>query len=71
MGSDASKPVIEALSGNVLVRGCEFRSHRGTPIVIGAGVAGAVFTGNLIHGDGEIVNNSPGDIQVGLNSHVE
>ena len=65
-GSD-NAPVIDALSGSILVRGCEFRQS-GTPVVVGAGVTAGVVTGNIFHGSGKVINLSTADIQIGLNS---
>jgi hypothetical protein len=69
LDSNVENPAIEVVSGNVLVRGCEFLRH-GTPLKLSDGVTGGVITGNIIHGEGQIINSSTTDVQIGLNSHV-
>jgi len=61
---------IEAVSGALLVRGCEFR-RRGIPVKLGAGVIGGAITGNIIHGPDKVANTSSADVQIGLNCNTE
>ncbi|MDI9433265.1 MAG: glycosyl hydrolase family 28-related protein [Planctomycetota bacterium] len=66
-GKDGTRPAIQAQSGAVLVRGCEFRQDR-PQIQIGRDVRRAVITGNIFTGAQRIVNESEGNVQIGLNS---
>ncbi len=66
-GKDGTRPAIQAQSGAVLVRGCEFRQDR-PQIQLGRDVRHAVITGNIFTGTQRIVNESEGNVQIGLNS---
>jgi hypothetical protein len=69
MDSNRDNAAIEATSGCLLVRGCEFRRN-GVPIAVRSAVAGGSITGNIVHSSDKIINESKGDLQVGLNSYV-
>jgi hypothetical protein len=58
---------IQASSGSLLVRGCEFRQRK-RHISLGKSIERAVITGNLFEGPALIENNSTMDIQIGLNA---
>ena len=60
-------PAIEASGGNLLVTSCNF-DHTGRHIMLNAGVATAIITGNRFAGKTQITNNSTGDVQMGLNA---
>ncbi len=64
---EGDRAAIQASSGNVLVRGCEFRQKK-RHIALGAGVTSAIVTGNLFTGPAQIENASKGDVQIGLNA---
>jgi len=66
-GKDGTRPAIQAQNGTVLVRGCEFRQDR-PQIQLGRDVRRAVITGNIFTGAQRIVNESEGNVQIGLNS---
>ena len=54
-----STPAIQALGGNILVRGCDFQDVP-PKILIGENVKKAVLTGNLMRGK-ELIENKAGD----------
>jgi hypothetical protein len=58
---------IQASSGSLLVRGCEFRQRK-RHISLGKSVERAVITGNLFEGPAQIENASTMDVQIGLNA---
>lgn len=58
---------IQAASGSVLIRGCEFRQNQ-PHISLGQGVDRAVITGNIFAGPAQIHNASTKDVQMGLNA---
>jgi hypothetical protein len=66
-GKVGTRAAIQAESGAVMVRGCEFRERK-PQISLGAGVERAVITGNLFAGPTRIENLSKNDVQIGLNS---
>jgi hypothetical protein len=66
-GKDGTRPAIQAQSGTVLVRGCEFRQDR-PQIQLGKNVRRAVITGNVFTGAPRIANESDGNVQIALNS---
>jgi hypothetical protein len=66
-GKEGDRAAIQASSGTVLVRGCEFRQKK-RHIWLGAAVERAVITGNLFAGPAQIENASSGDAQIGLNA---
>ena len=65
-GKEGDRPAIQAHSGSVLIRGCEFRQDR-PQILLGNDVHRAVITGNIFSGPERIVNHSEGNVQIGLN----
>ena len=65
-GKERTRPAIQAQSGTLLVRGCEFRQDR-PHIELGKDIARAVITGNVFTGPVRIVNRSEGNVQIGLN----
>src|SRR3984885_8778694 len=58
---------IQASSGSLLVRGCEFRQRK-RHISLGKSIERAVITGNLFEGPAQIENASTMDVQIGLNA---
>ncbi|UCG47799.1 MAG: hypothetical protein JSU94_20270 [Phycisphaerales bacterium] len=66
-GKEGKRAAIQAESGTVLVRGCEFRQDR-PQIVLGKGVRRAVIAENVFTGQERIVNEAEGNVQIGLNS---
>lgn len=66
-GRDGDRAAIQAASGSVLIRGCEFRQNK-PHIALGAAVDRAIITGNLFKGPAQIANASHGDVQTGFNS---
>jgi len=65
-GQDGTRPAIQAQSGTVLVRGCEFRQDR-PQIRLEKEVSRAIITENLFAGPERIVNQSDGKVQIGFN----
>jgi hypothetical protein len=66
-GSKEERAAIQASSGSLLVRGCEFRQRK-RHISLGESVERAVITGNLFDGPAQIENASKMDVQIGLNA---
>jgi len=66
-GKGGTLSAIQAQSGTVLVRGCEFRQDR-PQIQLGKNVRRAVIAENVFNGAERIVNESAGNVQIGLNS---
>ncbi|HPC94840.1 MAG TPA: glycosyl hydrolase family 28-related protein [Sedimentisphaerales bacterium] len=66
-GKNGDLPAIQAQSGTILIRGCEFRQDR-PPIRLGKAVRRAVIAENVFTGNERIVNESEGNVQIGLNS---
>jgi hypothetical protein len=58
---------IEAVSGTVLVRGCEFREDK-SQIELGEGVRRAVISDNVVNGKLRLVNNSKHAVTVNGNA---
>jgi len=65
-GKDGKRPAIQALSGTILVRGCEFRQDR-PQIQLGKDVERAIIAENIFKGSERIDNQSTGNVQIGLN----
>ncbi len=66
-GKEGDRPAIQASSGCVLVRGCDFRQRK-QHIALGEAVQQAIVTGNLFSGPAQIQNASAQDVQIGLNA---
>jgi hypothetical protein len=66
-GKEGTLPAIQASSGTVLIRGCEFRQDR-PQIRLGKDVRRAVIAENVFTGTERIDNESTGNVQIGLNS---
>ena len=58
---------LQAQSGTLLVRGCEFRASR-PQIQLGETVDRAVITDNVFTGPAQITNDSKGDVQIANNA---
>ncbi len=58
---------VQAASGTLLVRGCEFRADR-PQIQLAEGVDRAVITDNVFAGPAQIANNSKGSVQIANNA---
>ena len=65
-GSGADRAAIQASSGSILVRGCEFRQAK-PHIWLGEAVDRAIITGNLFSGRAQIENSSRKDVQIASN----
>jgi hypothetical protein len=65
-GRDGSRPAIQAQSGTVLIRGCEFRQNR-PQIQLSKAVDRAIIAENLFAGPERIINEAEGSVQSGLN----
>ena len=65
-GKEKNRPAIQAQSGTILIRGCEFRQDR-PHIRLGKDVGRAVVTGNVFEGPEQIANQSEGNVQIALN----
>jgi len=65
-GKERDLHAIQAESGTVLIRGCEFRQDR-PQIKLGENVERAVITDNLFNGTERIANKSTGNVQLGFN----
>ncbi len=65
-GRDGSRPAIQAQSGTVLIRGCEFRQNR-PQIQLSKAVERAIIAENLFAGPERIINEAEGNVQLGLN----
>ncbi len=65
-GKDGNRPALQAQSGSVLIRGCEFRQDR-PQIQLGKDVSRAIIAENLFTGAERIINQSKGNVQVGMN----
>jgi len=66
-GRDGDRAAIDAVSGSVLIRGCEFLEGK-KHISLGDAVERAIITGNLFRGPAQIQNASHGDVQTGFNA---
>jgi len=65
-GKQRDRHAIQADSGTVLIRGCEFRQDR-PQIRLGENVRRAIITENLFTGPERIDNQSAGNVQLGFN----
>lgn len=66
-GRDGDRAAIDAVSGSVLIRGCEFLQSK-KHISLGEAVERAIVTGNLFRGPAQVQNASRGDVQTGFNA---
>jgi hypothetical protein len=66
-GSREERAAIQATSGSLLVRGCEFRQRK-RHIFLGKSVERTVITDNLFDGPAQIENASSMDVQIGFNA---
>jgi len=65
-GPEKNRPALQARSGTLLVRGCEFRQDR-PQIELGPDVARAIITENLFTGPERISNQSQGQVRIEQN----
>jgi hypothetical protein len=65
-GKEKTRAALQAQSGTVLVRGCEFRQDR-PQVDLGKDVARALITENIFTGPARINNQSQGNVQIGQN----
>lgn len=63
----AGRHAIQAASGTLLVRGCEFREAK-PQIQLGENVRRAVITDNLFNGTPQIANLGAGAVQIANNA---
>lgn len=68
--AEGDRAAIQASSGSVLIRGCEFLQNK-QHIALGESVRSAVVSGNLFHGPAKIENLSKNDVQIGLNASLQ
>lgn len=66
-GRGGDRAAIQANSGTVLIRGCEFRENK-KHISLGEAVHCAIVSGNIFKGAAQIANASQAKVQIGLNS---
>jgi len=66
-GKQGEVAAIQAASGSVMIRGCDFRQNK-AHISLGAAVSRAIITGNMFAGPAKIQNASGKDVQIGLNA---
>jgi pectate lyase-like protein len=66
-GKAGDRAAIQATSGSLLIRGCEFLLDK-RHIALGESVQRAVVSGNLFRGQPKIENLSKNDVQIGLNA---
>ena len=66
-GSDGDRAAIQASSGTVLVRGCEFRLNK-KHISLGEAVHCAIISGNIFKGTAQIATAPQANVQIGLNA---
>lgn len=66
-GKESGPAAIQANSGSVLVRGCEFCKKQ-QQVYLGKGVVSGVVTGNLFAGPEQIENHAGKKVQIGLNA---
>jgi len=65
-GKEGNRPAIQAQSGTVLIRGCEFRQDL-PQIQLGKDIDRAIIAENVFTGPERIINQSKGNVQIGLN----
>lgn len=65
-GPEKNRAALQAQSGTLLVRGCEFQQDR-PQIELGKDVARALITDNIFRGAERINNQSQGKVQIGQN----
>jgi hypothetical protein len=66
-GRDGDRAAIQAGSGAVLIKGCEFRQNK-QHISLGEAVKCAIITGNIFKGTAQIATASKVNVQIGLNA---
>ncbi len=66
-GSEGDRAAIQASSGAVLIRGCEFRQNK-QHVSLGEAVHCAIISGNIFKGTAQIANGSKATVQIGLNA---
>ena len=65
-GKDGTRPAIQAESGTVLIRGCEFHQDR-PQVRLGNAVRRAVITDNIFTGAQRIENQAAGNVVINNN----
>jgi hypothetical protein len=65
-GKERNRPAIQAQSGTVLIRGCEFQKDQ-PHIQLEKDVDRAIIAENIFTGSEQIINKSKGNVQIGLN----
>jgi hypothetical protein len=66
-GKQEEVAAIQAASGSIMIRGCDFRQNN-AHISLGSAVTRAIITGNMFAGPAKIQNTSGKDVQIGLNA---
>jgi len=65
-GREGIRPAIQAQSGTILIRGCEFRQDR-PQVELGTDVRRAIISENIFTGTERITNRAKGKVQIGQN----
>jgi hypothetical protein len=66
-GAEGTRPAIQARSGTLLVRGCEFQRDR-PQVELGNDVVRAIIAENILTGRERILNRSKGNVRIELNA---
>jgi len=66
-GRDGDRAAIQASSGTVLIRGCEFRQNK-LHISLEEAVNCAIISGNIFKGTAKIATAPQANVQIGLNA---
>jgi hypothetical protein len=65
-GKEGDRPALQAQSGTILIRGCEFRQNR-PQIRLGKDVSRAIIAENVFTGPQRIDNQSEGTVEIAAN----
>ncbi len=65
-GTEGTRPAVQARSGTLLVRGCEFRMDR-PQIELGQDITRAIIAENILTGRERILNRSNGNVRIESN----
>lgn len=66
-GKEGPRAAIHAVSGSILIQGCEFRERK-PHVLMGKGIQRAVIIGNVFTGPAQIQNETGKEVQVGFNA---
>lgn len=65
--ANTAKLGVRATGGGLSIQNCLFIGPRLTPVTLGEGVRTAIIAGNTLRDQEQIVNNSKGKVEMGLN----